>query len=82
LQLSELLSTDMLMVGIDECLLENDLCGTQSCSNFLNVQSRPYPVYTNTSSFVGVRAVVEPLCICVTREPPVCLNGGTPVGET
>jgi hypothetical protein len=40
----------------------------------------PYVVYTNTSSFVGVRAVVDPQCICHVAEPIECLNGGTPLG--
>nr|CAD7451505.1 unnamed protein product [Timema bartmani] len=68
------------MVNIDECLMEKVFCETESCTNFLNKSNVPYAVYTNTSSFVGVRAVVDPLCNCKVKERPICLNGGTPIG--
>jgi len=38
-------------------------------------------IYTNTSSFVGVRAVADPHCTCHVEEPIVCLNGGMPLAE-
>lgn len=69
---------DILLINIDECLFEKDPCN-DTCRSFLNVSTIPYPVYTNTSSFVGVRAVVDPQCICHVAEPIVCLNGGTPL---
>lgn len=74
------LKTDVLLVNIDECLFEKLPCN-DSCRSFLNVSTDPYPVYTNTSSFVGVRAIVEPLCTCHVVDPLVCLNGGTPLAE-
>ncbi|XP_049959690.1 DE-cadherin [Schistocerca serialis cubense] len=75
------LGVKMLMINIDECLLEKVYCES-SCRNFLNKTNKPYAVYTNTSSFVGVRAVVDPICSCaVLPERIVCLNGGTAVGE-
>ena len=74
------LEADILLINVDECLFENVHCN-DSCRSFLNVSTSPYSVYTNTSSFVGVRAVVDPQCICHVAEPIVCLNGGTPVGE-
>jgi hypothetical protein len=69
----------LLMINIDECLMEKASCES-SCTNFLTKSSTPSAVYTNTSSFVGVRAVVDPMCTCTVPEPLVCLNGGTPVG--
>ncbi|XP_012146913.1 DE-cadherin isoform X2 [Megachile rotundata] len=74
------LKTDVLLVNIDECLFEKLHCNS-SCRSYLNVSTDPYPVYTNTSSFVGVRAIVEPLCTCHVVDPLVCLNGGTPLAE-
>ncbi|XP_017889849.1 DE-cadherin isoform X2 [Ceratina calcarata] len=64
------------LVNIDECLIEKLHCNN-TCRSFLNVSTIPYSVYTNTSSFVGVRAVVDPQCTCHVAEPIVCLNGGT-----
>ncbi|XP_034179895.1 DE-cadherin [Osmia lignaria lignaria] len=74
------LKTDVLLVNIDECLFEKLHCNN-SCRSYLNVSTEPYAVYTNTSSFVGVRAIVDPLCTCHIAEPLVCLNGGTPLAE-
>lgn len=71
---------DILLVNIDECLLEKMHCNN-SCRSYLNVSTVPYSVYTNTSSFVGVRAVVDPQCTCHVAEPIVCLNGGTPLAQ-
>ncbi|XP_050595073.1 DE-cadherin isoform X1 [Bombus affinis] len=74
------LKTDILLVNIDECLIEKQHCNN-TCRNYLNVSTVPYPVYTNISSFVGVRAVVDPQCTCHVAEPIVCLNGGTPLAD-
>ncbi|XP_014469556.1 PREDICTED: DE-cadherin isoform X2 [Dinoponera quadriceps] len=71
---------DILLVNIDECLFEKLHCNN-SCRSYLNASTVPYPIYTNTSSFVGVRAVVDPQCTCHVAEPLVCLNGGTPLAE-
>nr|CAD7576152.1 unnamed protein product [Timema californicum] len=79
-EIEQELGLTILMVNIDECLMEKVFCETESCTNFLNKSNVPYAVYTNTSSFVGVRAVVDPLCNCKVKERPICLNGGTPVG--
>lgn len=70
------------MISIDECLVEKAYCGETSCTNFLNKSNVPSAVYTNTTSFVGVRAVVDPICSCDVVHKIVCYNGGTPVGET
>lgn len=75
------LGVKILMVNIDECLQENGYCGDSSCSNFLKKSTVPMAVYTNTTSFVGVNAIVNPLCTCDAKEKIVCLNGGTPVGN-
>ncbi|XP_021942527.1 DE-cadherin isoform X2 [Zootermopsis nevadensis] len=73
------LGVTLLMINIDECLIEKASCET-SCTNFLTKSNVPSAVYTNTTSFVGVRAVVDPMCTCSVPEPLVCLNGGTPIG--
>lgn len=78
-QIEQELGVTLLMINIDECLIEKASCET-SCTNFLTKSSMPSAVYTNTTSFVGVRAVVDPMCTCTVPEPLVCLNGGTPVG--
>ncbi|XP_057317879.1 DE-cadherin isoform X1 [Microplitis mediator] len=73
------LEMDIMMVSIDECLQEQVHCNN-SCRNYLNISgTRPYVVYTNLTSFVGVRAIVDPQCTCHVAEPIVCLNGGTPL---
>jgi len=74
------MKADIFLINIDECLFENLHCNN-SCRNFLNASTIPYIVYTNTSSFVGVRAVADPQCTCHVAEPIVCLNGGTPLAE-
>ncbi|XP_076295603.1 DE-cadherin isoform X2 [Lasioglossum baleicum] len=74
------LETTVLLVNIDECLFEKQHCNN-SCRSYLNASTIPYAVFTNTSSFVGVRAVVDPQCTCHVAEPIVCLNGGTPMTE-
>jgi hypothetical protein len=71
----------LLMISIDECLIEKASCES-SCTNFLAKSNVPSTVYTNKTSFVGVHAVVDPMCTCTVPEPLVCLNGGTPVGTT
>ncbi|XP_033215756.1 DE-cadherin-like isoform X2 [Belonocnema kinseyi] len=74
------LNADILLINVDECLFEKLHCNN-SCRSFLHVSTVPYCVYTNSSSFAGVRAIVDPQCICHVAEPIVCLNGGTSVGE-
>jgi hypothetical protein len=82
LQIEQELGVALLMVNIDECLIERASCGEESCTNFLSKSNVSSAVFTNTTSFVGVRAVVDPMCICNIPERLVCLNGGTPVGMT
>ncbi|KAF7994833.1 hypothetical protein HCN44_004305 [Aphidius gifuensis] len=79
-KLSDELNVNIMLINIDECLFEKLHCNN-SCRNYLNISTVPYSVFTNTSSFVGVRAVVDPLCTCHIAEPPVCLNGGTPLKD-
>jgi hypothetical protein len=82
LQIEQELGVKLLMINIDECLIERASC-EGSCTNFLNIDAAaPSAVFTNRTSFVGVRAVVDPMCTCNVPEPIVCLNGGTPVGMT
>lgn len=81
LQIEQELGVTLLMINIDECLIERALC-VASCTNFLTRNADPYAVHTNRTSFVGVRAVVDPMCTCNVPQQLVCLNGGTPVGMT
>jgi hypothetical protein len=69
------------MINIDECLQEKVSCpDSLSCINFLNKSNVPSAVYTNTTSFVGVNAVIDPFCKCEFPQR-VCYNGGTPDGD-
>jgi hypothetical protein len=81
LQIEQELGVTLLMISIDECLIEKATCEA-SCTNFLAKRIEPSVVLTNTTSFVGVHAVVDPMCTCNVPEPLVCLNGGTPIGMT
>ncbi|RZF43960.1 hypothetical protein LSTR_LSTR006768 [Laodelphax striatellus] len=80
--LERALGVKILMVNIDECLLEKKYC-EGDCINFLNKSNSPSPVYTNTTTFVGVNAVIEPFCSCQfpKKQLTICHNGGTPVGD-
>ncbi|GLH15736.1 DE-cadherin [Gryllus bimaculatus] len=76
------LGVEVVMINIDECLIEKAFCSELSCTNILNKSEVPYPVYTNTSSFVGVKAFVDPVCECQINPPKTkCLNGGTPLED-
>nr|XP_021206767.2 neural-cadherin isoform X3 [Bombyx mori] len=71
------------MVGIDECLYENQMC-EGSCTNTLDISSLPYMVNANKTALVGVRVDVIGQCTCgarnftqaeTCRNSP-CYNGG------
>lgn len=81
-ELEKELGVVFLMVNIDECLVEKLYCES-SCTNFLNKSNEPAAVYTNTTSFVGIRAVVDPFCQCEQRiaTKVTCHNGGTPTSD-
>lgn len=64
------------MISINECLEENACPLSGSCSNVLVIGDTPAVVFTNKTSFVGVKAVVEKICDCVVPHKE-CLNGGT-----
>lgn len=64
------------MVGISECINETVCPEFCSCTNVLTISEEPAVVFTNRTSFVGVSAVVEPVCDIIPREVPNCLNGG------
>ncbi|KAL1493174.1 hypothetical protein ABEB36_011282 [Hypothenemus hampei] len=82
-QLERELGVDFVMVSINECLNEN-ACGIgSSCSNHLSISNdEPAVVYTNRTSFVGVKSIVEAKCSCSEPIYPVCLNGGTLIQST
>ncbi|XP_066902324.1 neural-cadherin isoform X6 [Halyomorpha halys] len=71
------------MVGIDECLYENQNC-EGSCTNSLDISHLPYMVNANKTALVGVRVDVIPECTCGARNftrgescrTSPCLNGG------
>ncbi|XP_073987911.1 neural cadherin isoform X3 [Rhodnius prolixus] len=71
------------MVGIDECLYENQNC-EGSCTNSLDISNLPYMVNANKTALVGVRVDVISECTCGARNftkgescrNSPCLNGG------
>lgn len=71
------------MVGIDECLYENQAC-EGSCTNTLDVNNLPYTVNANKTALVGVRVDVIAECTCGARNfskgescrSSPCYNGG------
>ncbi|XP_048486050.1 neural-cadherin isoform X3 [Plutella xylostella] len=71
------------MVGIDECLYENQQC-EGSCTNVLDISNLPYMVNANKTALVGVRVDVIAECTCGARNftqaetcrTSPCYNGG------
>ena len=61
--LEKKLGIKILMIKVDECLYEGANC-PDSCFNDLVISEVPFAVMTNTTSFVGVNAVVNPVCGC------------------
>ncbi|XP_067623205.1 neural-cadherin isoform X2 [Eurosta solidaginis] len=64
------------MVGIDECLYENQMC-EGSCTNTLDISSLPYMVNANKTALVGVRVDTLAECTCGARnfsKPESCRN--------
>ena len=82
------LSVEVVMIRIDECLYEgSEQCDGKSCINQLDIiEDQPITIFTNKTSFVGVQAVVKPVCKCSAQAPITnyfscnpnpCLNNGT-----
>nr|NP_724074.1 Cadherin-N, isoform G [Drosophila melanogaster]AAN10997.1 Cadherin-N, isoform G [Drosophila melanogaster] len=71
------------MVGIDECLYENQMC-EGSCTNSLEISPLPYMVNANKTALVGVRVDTIADCTCGARNftkpescrTTPCHNGG------
>ncbi|XP_043475146.1 neural-cadherin isoform X3 [Leptopilina heterotoma] len=71
------------MVGIDECLYENEMC-EGSCTSTLDISNLPYMVNANKTALVGVRVDVIAECTCGARNfsksescrTSPCYNGG------
>ncbi|KRG03485.1 uncharacterized protein Dmoj_GI22312, isoform C [Drosophila mojavensis] len=71
------------MVGIDECLYENQMC-EGSCTNSLEISPLPYMVNANKTALVGVRVDTLADCTCGARNfskpescrSTPCHNGG------
>ena len=36
-------------------------CQGQSCANELEIENQPQTIFTNTTSFVGVKAIINPV---------------------
>uniref|UniRef100_A0A182N806 Cadherin domain-containing protein n=1 Tax=Anopheles dirus TaxID=7168 RepID=A0A182N806_9DIPT len=80
-QLEEDVGLSVLMVGIDECIEEGRSCEL-SCKNTLYKSNVPIAIFTNTSSFIGVHAIVQAACVCEAPPPSLpCLNGGFLVND-
>ncbi|GJQ67761.1 hypothetical protein Trydic_g21076 [Trypoxylus dichotomus] len=83
LQLERVLGVEFVMISISECILETICEAGTSCSNHLDISEIPAIVFTNRTSFVGVNAVVRPVCDCRAFDVyERCLNGGTYNEET
>ncbi|XP_022902196.1 DE-cadherin [Onthophagus taurus] len=76
--LEQELGVTFVMISISECMKES-ICGSEtSCMSQLSIMDTPAIVFTNRTSFVGVKAIVEALCECVEiPRRQTCLNGGT-----
>ncbi|EFA11594.1 DE cadherin-like protein [Tribolium castaneum] len=72
------LGAEIIMISINECL-QPDVCLNGSCSNILQIRDDPAVVFTNKTSFVGVKAVAEAVCECRKHMTKECFNGGTPI---
>lgn len=70
-ELESSLGGRFVMISISECLLEPVCPERSSCNNQLNIKDSPAVVYTNQTSFVGVNAVVEVVCDCLTPVEPI-----------
>jgi len=83
LQIEKDVGINITMVGIDECLYENQMC-EGSCTNTLDISTLPYMVNANKTSLVGVRVDVIAECTCGARNftksescrTNPCYNGG------
>jgi hypothetical protein len=74
------LGVKFVMIDINECLQRN-ACLSSSCSNVLQIDNVPAVVFTNKTSFVGVRAFAKAECVCMDRKVTECFNGGTPIED-
>ncbi len=72
---------NIVMIGIDECLKEKHFCES-SCHNTLSKSDIALKVFTNTTSFVGVHAFVQPVCNCSSFQPPNKCDPRTLDGST
>ena len=68
------------MISISECINETTCAVGESCSNNLVIYHDPATIFTNRTSFVGVKAIVRAECNCNALNIlnfEKCLNGGT-----
>lgn len=62
-QIEKELNINITMIGIDECLYENNKC-EGSCTNRLEIGKQPYLVNANMTSLVGVHLSIITDCVC------------------
>ena len=64
-EIEQNLNIEIVLIRIDECLYEGQHCEGKSCVNQLDIiEDQPITILTNRTSFVGVQAVVKPVCQC------------------
>lgn len=78
-KLENLLNVEFVMININECFNESVCISGYSCSNYLHIYDEPAVVFTNKTSFVGVKALAEKKCDCSSAYEPIveCYNGGS-----
>ncbi|XP_050303597.1 neural-cadherin-like [Anthonomus grandis grandis] len=82
-EIQKAIGINITMVGIDECLYENQVCDG-SCTNTLDISALPYMVNANKTALVGIRVDNKAECTCggrnFTKEENCrntpCYNGG------
>ncbi|CAH0562384.1 unnamed protein product [Brassicogethes aeneus] len=72
------LNVDFEMISINECV-NISVCPGKDCVSRLAIKEEPAVVFTNKTSFVGVKAITEALCDTCERPNKECLNGGTSI---
>ncbi|XP_065212799.1 DE-cadherin isoform X2 [Planococcus citri] len=71
----------MLMINVDECMVESILCEA-ACVNELKKSNVSAAVFTNTTSFIGINAYVQPVCDCRPSSRSDCRNAAIAAATT
>ncbi|KAB0801471.1 hypothetical protein PPYR_05825 [Photinus pyralis] len=64
-ELEDILKAQFVLISINECLKESVCPEHNSCNNRLDIKDTAAVVFTNKTSFVGINAIVEPICDCL-----------------